>query len=175
MKTIKSLFLIFIASTLFIIPSLAEPLEVDIEGKETVDLHVFNPTSGFANHGVLSLISFIAQLAFAFLIVVWVFISIFAGIKMIKGAGKPEDIEGGMKRIKNMWLGASIGILFFIAVSFLGTMAGIGNIFLWAENLQECSCENAVDDQDCYVYLFQAKASDDTKIWQCDDNGLGWK
>ena len=73
-----------------------------------------------------------------------------------------------------MWTGVSIGIAFFIVASLLGYMAGLGNIFNWAKNLQECSCENA-GIETCYTYLFQAKAKDDNKSWQCSGDGFGWQ
>jgi len=109
--------------------------------------------------GLLAALGLIAQLLFSFLIVIWIFIAIFAGLKIIRSQGDPEGIKGGMTRLKNLWMGATIGILFFIAVSFIGTFAGVGNIFAWSDNLQDCDCSNAAEGADCYTYLFQMKAS----------------
>lgn len=136
--------------------------------------------------GILALLALIAQFLFAFLIVIWIFIAIFAGLKIIRSQGNPEGIQGGMTRIKNLWAGVTIGLLFFVAVSFIGMFAGVGNIFEWADNLQECSCEKAVSGQDCYTYLFQAKASvenEEDYKWFCPTNiklyensyGRGWR
>ncbi len=154
----------------------ADPINIDIDGQEQIQLDVFNPTSGFGNNGILSIIAFVAQFAFAFLIVIWIFISIFAGIKFIRSQGDPEGIEGGKKRIQNLWMAVSIGILFFVVASFMGYFAGIGNIFQWADNLKECECDSSLSGRECYSYLFQAKAKNDDKKtrWVCWHDGQGW-
>jgi len=145
---------------------------IDVNGRNVI-LKLFDP-GGIGNMGTLALLAFIAQMIFVVLIVLWVFIAIFAGIKIIRSQGSPDEIQGGTKRIKNILAGITIAFVFFLAISFLGAMAGIGSIFEWADNLQECSCENATSGTKCYTYLFQAKAADESKTWTCNE-GFGFQ
>ncbi len=154
---------------------------VNVElGEYSLELNIFNPLGGWGNVGILSLLSLIAQLIFVLLIVVWMFIAILAGVKIIRSQGNPDMIKGGMTSIKNMLAGVTIGLLFFIAISFLGSLTGAGNIFQWADSFQECSCKNA-GDYTCYQYKFQAESKvEEGAILQCNKTegekmyGKGW-
>lgn len=153
-------------------------------GGDTLFLNIFDPAGGWGNVGILALLGLAGQLMFAFLVVAWVMIAILAGLKMVKSQGNPEEIEGGAKWIQNMLMGITIGLIFFIAVSILGWFVGVGTVFQWSDNLQDCSCENSAPGVDCYTYKFQAKASREEEIeWVCYENsnpnnpvqGRGWQ
>jgi hypothetical protein len=112
--------------------------------------------AGIFGNGVLSAISFLLTLVLAFMVVAWIGLSIFAGLKIISSAGEPEKIESGTKTIKNIWLGIAIGIGFFAVMSVVGTFAGIGNVFEWYVNLAQCGGADS-------KFLFQERESQDVQ------------
>jgi len=172
----------------------AAPVDVGLPGGNKISLSVFNPTTGWSNMGILSFLAVVARFSFFGLIVLWVFLIIRAGLIIVTSEGG-DKLKSGMKRIRTIWLGVTMGLVFFIAVSFIGTFAGVGTIFEWSDNLLECKCDkslidkafnaHAVIDKNCYQYKFQAKATkenDSLYNWECyqDDKGstfygLGWK
>jgi|GEM_PF-5556627 len=167
----------------------ADPVEIPIEEGPTplISLDIFNPTKGWADVGILSMAGLIARFIFMLLMVVWIALIIYAGAIMVKSEGG-DDMKIQMKRIRNIWIGISAGLGFFILVSLIGFFAGVGNVFQWSENLRDCSCENAVVGETCHEYLFQGRASveDSTKfVWRCHEgtdtvrnmhlDGKGWQ
>lgn len=150
-----------------------EQLSKDVSGS-LINVGAWGDIQGV---GLLSLLALILQFIFVLLIVLWVLIAIFAGIRTIRSQGDPEGIQGGTKRIRNLLAGITVGLLFFIAVSFIGYFAGVGNVFDWSNSLRECSCSNATAGSDCYTFRFQAEASvegGDALNWECSD-GIGWR
>lgn len=147
--------------------------EVDVNGN-TVDTGLFDFGNFTENTGLLSILGVVSSLIFSFLLVAWIFIAIFAGIKIISSQGNPEGIQGGTKRIQNMLMGITIGILFFIAVSVLGWFAGVGNIYEWSESFKECECAGGADT--CYHYRFQAESAYEVAgdELECVE-GAGWQ
>lgn len=184
MKKLLLVIIILSAVGLFLGPVLAEPLSIESPDGGVVTIDTFNPTGGWGNASFLTIGARILTFAFGGLLVAWIFIIIFAAIKIIRQPG--EGLEGGTKRIQNVFYGITIGLLFFVAISFIGTLAGVGNIFEWSDSFQECSCE-AAGDGECYQFKFQAEASredGDSINWFCygvGDNfvfpefeGKGW-
>ncbi|MBD3280564.1 hypothetical protein GF389_03510 [Candidatus Dojkabacteria bacterium] len=178
-----SRFMILSSIILSFLVTVYSQVELEKPDGSTVTIDTFNPGGGWGNSSLLSIGSRILVFAFGGLLVAWIFIIIFAAIKIIREPG--EGLEGGSKRIQNVLYGITIGLLFFVAVSFIGTLAGVGNIFEWSESFQECSCENA-GEAECYTYRFQAEASredGDVIEWYCykegvdspGSPGMGWQ
>lgn len=176
---IKLFLLVVIICSLFGTVVAQQENGVDVQiGDYDLNLDLYNPAGGWGNVGILSLLSLIAEFAFSFLVVAWVFVAIFAGLKIIRSQGASDQIEGGTKRLKNMLAGITVGLLFFVAISVLGSYAGIGNIFEWSDSLKECSCELTPENRKCYTYKFQAESSVDPTqnpdpLWVCVE-GQGW-
>ncbi len=150
-------------------------------GENTLNLDIFDPTGGWGNVGILALLGLIGQLIFGLLVVVWIFIALLSGLKIVRSQGKAEDIESGTGAIGNMLKGITFGLLFFVAVSVIGMITGAGTVFEWSDNLQECSCEASVEGTPCYTYKFQAEASvEEETVWACERDqhgskfGKGW-
>ncbi len=153
-----------------ILGSLASVSALTIKFPEGNDLEVntFEPSGGWGNASLLVIGSRALAISFGLMLVAWIFIIIFAAIRIIRDPG--EGLPAGSKRIQNVFYGISFGLLFFVAISFLGSLAGLGNVFQWSESLQECSCERAAEGETCYFYKFQAEASYEDNVnpnWQC--------
>lgn len=146
-------------------------LDIEFPGGESVNIAPFETSGGWGNMSPLSLAGRVLSFVFAGLLVVWIFIIIFAAIKIITDPGS-EGLQSGSKRIQRVLVGITIGLLFFVGVSFIGMLAGVGTIFEWSESFRECACSEGVTP--CYRYRFQAEASreDGGQIeWYCyDDN-----
>ena len=150
-------------------------LTIKFPDNNNLEVNTFEPTGGWGNASPLVIGSRVLAISFGLMLVAWIFIIIFAAIRIIRDPG--EGLPAGSKRIQNVFYGISFGLLFFVAISFLGSLAGLGNVFQWSESLQECSCENAKEGDICYSYRFQAEASredGDTLDWYCGTTGLGW-
>jgi len=116
-------------------------------------IQLFLPNfGGVFSNGILATISFFLSLVFGFMVVIWVGLSIYAGIKIISSAGNPEGIESGMKTIKNIWTGIALGLLFFVALSLIGVFVGFGSVLDWSTNLAQCGGASG-------EFLFQKKQS----------------
>ncbi len=126
--------------------------QVNLSG---VTLYLPNVGGVFGN-GILSAISFFLTIILALMVVAWIGLSIFAGLKIISSAGEPDKIESGTKTIKNIWLGIAIGIGFFAVLSVVGTIAGIGNVFEWYTNLAQCGGGDS-------KFLFQERESQEVQ------------
>ncbi|MBN1332117.1 hypothetical protein JW978_04580 [Candidatus Dojkabacteria bacterium] len=175
-KKLLALFVLIGIVLTLLLPVSADPIGIEDPAKPgdtLITIDTFNPLGGWGNASFLTIGSRILVFAFSGLFVAWIFIIIFAAIKIMRQPGE-EGMTAGSKRIKNVFYGISIGLLFFMAISFIGTFAGVGNIFEWSESFQECSCENAGEEQ-CYQYKFQAEASredGDVVEWSCYKEGV---
>lgn len=87
--------------------------------------------------GVASGISWILSFAFTGLIVIWVISSIIAAYK-ITTSGLEKEYETGLKTIKNIWVSATVGLLFFGFISLIGAFIGIGGVTEWNYTLSQC-------------------------------------
>ena len=93
--------------------------------------------SGIASNGVFAAIGFFLEWVLGFLILIWIGFSMFAAYKIITSQ-MAEGLEEGVKIIKNIWIGISIGLLFFASLSLIGAIMGIGNITEWHHSLAQC-------------------------------------
>ncbi|KXK09723.1 MAG: hypothetical protein UZ20_WS6002000291 [candidate division WS6 bacterium OLB21] len=69
---------------------------------------------GIATGGVLSVIAFGISMVFTVMVVVWVALSIYAGIRIITSAAEPDGIEAGKKTITNIWIGIAMFLGFLV-------------------------------------------------------------
>ncbi|MFQ5493455.1 MAG: hypothetical protein ACE5DX_04820 [Candidatus Dojkabacteria bacterium] len=132
--------------------------QVDIGG---VKLDLFN-FGGIFSRGLLAAVGFFMSLFFTFLLVVWVGLSIYAALKIVASQGNPESIQGAMTTIRNIWVGIAMGLVFFVVLSFLGSMVGFGNIYQWANNLSQCGGSGSGE------FLFQVVESPEVRDMQED-------
>jgi hypothetical protein len=93
--------------------------------------------SGIASNGVFAAIGFFLEWILGFLLIIWIGFSIYAAFKIITSQ-MAEGLEEGVKIIKNIWIGISIGLLFMISLSFIGAFVGFGNITEWHHSLAQC-------------------------------------
>lgn len=96
------------------------------------------PLSGISSGGVLSTIGTLAGAAFTVVLVIWVGISVWAALTIIRGSGDAQAQEKGFTMIKNIWLGISSLFVFFVVLSMIGTIFGFGSVYSWSENFLQC-------------------------------------
>jgi len=94
--------------------------------------------SGIASQGIFATIAYVLELIFGLMVLIWVGYSIYAGYKIITNS-EAKGIEEGIKIIKNIWIGISIGLLFFVVLSITGSVMGVGDITRWHIGLAQCN------------------------------------
>ncbi len=93
---------------------------------------------GIFNSGLFATVGSFLSYFFVLLIVIWVGYSIYAAYKIVLSQGEEKDIETGMTLIKNVWMSISYGMIFFIALSIIGAIVGIGDVTQWNTQLAQC-------------------------------------
>lgn len=89
------------------------------------------------DQGIGSAIGWVLSFAFTGLLVIWVVFSIIAAYKITR-SGMEKELEEGMTLIKNVWMSASGGLLFFAVVSIVGAFIGVGSLMEWPYTLAQC-------------------------------------
>lgn len=103
------------------------------------DTTLFLPNfGGVIQGGLLATVGFFMSIFFSAMVVIWVALSIYAGIRIISSAGNPEGIEKGTTTIKNIWIGIAMGLGFFALLSLAGAFVGFGNVYEWSTKLAQC-------------------------------------
>ena len=97
---------------------------------------------GIFNSGVFAAIGFFLWYFLFALIIILVGFSIYGAFKISLSQGDEKKIEEGTTLIKNVWISAAWGILFFIILSIIGNLFGIGDITQWNTKLAQCKGSN---------------------------------
>lgn len=118
---------------------------------------------GIATGGVLSVIAFGISMVFTVMVVVWVALSIYAGIRIITSAAEPDGIEAGKKTITNIWIGIAMFLGFLVVLSVVGAFTGIGDIYSWHTNLAQCGGTSG-------QFMFQYLETDETLKGYSEDD-----
>ena len=100
----------------------------------STDFVIDAPHTGVSSGGVLATIGTLAGAAFTIVLVIWVGISIWAALTIIRGSGDAQAQEKGFTMIKNIWMGISSLFVFFVILSMIGTIFGFGSVYSWSEN-----------------------------------------
>jgi len=106
-------------------------------------------------------------------LVVWVVVSLLAGIKIIQSQGNPDKIQEGMTRIKYVWLSVSAIFIFFVIVSLVGAIFGYGTPVEWGNTLAQCGGYNGpfyFAQKDQQVDYYKSKMGIDansSKVYCC--------
>jgi hypothetical protein len=87
--------------------------------------------------GIASGIGWVLSFAFMGLLAIWITFSIIAAYK-ISRSGMEKELETGMTLIKNVWVSATVGLIFFAVISVIGSFMGVGNITEWNYTLMQC-------------------------------------
>jgi hypothetical protein len=93
--------------------------------------------TGIASQGIFATIGYFLEMVFGLLLIIWIGYSIFAAYKIIT-SNMAKGLEEGVTIIKNVWVGISIGLGFFIVLSLVGTIIGVGDVTSWHTNLSQC-------------------------------------
>jgi hypothetical protein len=124
----------------------------------TTTLALTPHTGGAFGGGFLSVGSFYIWITFVILMVVWVALSIYAGIKIMNGGGNPQETEAGITVIRHIWTGVFMFVGFLVGLSVLGSFLGFGSIYTWSDNLYLCKVgygfPNSDIDPDTRTYYF---------------------
>ena len=94
--------------------------------------------NGVFNNGALAALGALLGFFLGAMILIWIGFSIYGAYKFILSNGDPKGIEGGMTLIKNVWISISVGIIFFIVISVIGTFLGVGDVTKWYYQLAQC-------------------------------------
>lgn len=112
----------------------------DSIGLETISIPFFPqvslPDSEYATF--LSWASFAGGLFSIGLIVFWVFLILRAAFTMLKSEGHEEMVADSISRLKSVFIGAALAILFPIGLSVLGSLLGLGNLWSWPAAFRDC-------------------------------------
>lgn len=133
-------------------------------------------TKGIFAGGLLSGVGALLSYAFTALIVLWVILSIYAAYTIITSAGDPQKVEKGFTIVKNVWIGGTSLLLFFVALMLISIFAGFGSVYNWSLYLRQCGGSSG-------GYYFKEVLEDvefdesiiedaQVKAYCCDD---GWK
>lgn len=104
----------------------------------------------FDNYSILSWISFFGSLAIVLVIILWIIRILLIGVDVIRQGDNEEKLQEGIKRIKSLFIGIVLGMIFPIGLSIIGMIAGIGNIFQWPIMFSFCQQSSQ------YEFFFQA-------------------
>ncbi|HEC65757.1 MAG TPA: hypothetical protein ENI23_10705 [bacterium] len=128
--------------------------------EEGIRLDLFNPNFGIS--GFYSLVGLISMTVFSLLIVVWLVVIGIGAFQIISSQGDEQKIQSGYKNVKNVFVGITIGMLFFIALSLVGTFLGFGNVYQWADKLAICELgESSIPAQRDDIFKFQFEEKTD--------------
>ena len=93
---------------------------------------------GVFERGALSTVSFFISMFFSLVIIVWIVYTLFAVFKIISSQGNPEEVEKSFASIRNIWIGISMGLVFFAVIALLGAIFGFGSVYDWSTRLAQC-------------------------------------
>jgi len=111
--------------------------DISIDGLGGLHLSIPDP-GGLFSGGLLSGFGVILQLVFGITLLVWVFLTIMAGLAIIRSNGNPEQIQANVKKLKYVWLSVSAVFLFFVVISIVGAVVGYGTPADWGNTLAQC-------------------------------------
>lgn len=147
--------------------------DITIPGLEGFLLRLPDP-AGLFSGGLLSGLGTVAQFAFAAILLVWIVLSILAGIKIVRSQGNPDEMKEGMTKLKNVWIAVSIFFGFFMIMSIIGAVVGFGTPLEWGNSLAQCGGFDGpfyfsqIDQQTAYYHTkFDVNISDDEKGYCC--------
>jgi hypothetical protein len=89
------------------------------------------------DRGIGAALGWLLSFAFMGLLAIWVTFSIVAAYKITR-SGMEKELEEGMTLIKNVWISATAGLLFFAVISVVGSFIGVGNFTQWNYTLAQC-------------------------------------
>ncbi|HOY46160.1 MAG TPA: hypothetical protein PKU95_00830 [Candidatus Dojkabacteria bacterium] len=87
--------------------------------------------------GVASGVGWLLSFAFMGLLAIWITFSLIAAYKITR-SGMEKELETGVTLIKNVWVSATVGLIFFAVISVIGSFIGVGNITEWNYTLMQC-------------------------------------
>ncbi len=101
-----------------------------------LDLGLPNFTTIFDN-GIAAGVGWLLSFAFMGLLAIWIVFTIIAAYK-ITTSGMEKAMEEGFTLIKNTWISATVGLVFFAVLSVIGSFLGVGNFTEWNYTLAQC-------------------------------------
>lgn len=106
---------------------------------EAAGIVLRTPSAGgvFAN-GALGAVGYVLGYFFTALILIWIVYSLYAAYKILLSQGAEQDLQKGYTLIKNVWISITWGMIFFVAISIIGSFTGIGDITQWYYQLAQC-------------------------------------
>jgi hypothetical protein len=102
------------------------------------------------SYSILSWVSFFGNLAIVAVIILWIVRILLIGVEVIRNGENEEKLQEGVKRIKALFIGIVMGMVFPIGLSIIGSRVGIGNIFQWPIMFSFCR------EGSQYEFFFQA-------------------
>ncbi|MBN1916243.1 hypothetical protein JW796_04680 [Candidatus Dojkabacteria bacterium] len=117
---------------------------------------IFVPAN-FAEGGIYSLLGYLSSLVFSVLLVVWIVVIIIGVFKIISSQGAEDKIKSGYQEVKNVFIGLTTGLIFFVVLSLIGVFFGFGNVYQWAQNLEMCRATSTIPGVKKNELKFQAK------------------
>ncbi len=116
-------------------------------GLQPVSITFFNQIAlpGGPYSTVLSWISFGGSIASIGLIVFWIYRLIKASAEALQSEGNEEGLAEAYKKVKSVFIGAALAILFPVGLSVIGFLMGLGPIWSWPAALRSCPGANGTD------------------------------
>ncbi len=160
MKMKKNILVLSIIYFFFALPSLVAA-QVVIEGDPggllgDLEIDFFFPAN-FAVGGIYSLLGYFASLIFSILLVVWIVVIIKGVLQINSSQGDEGGIKSGFQNIKNVFIGLTSGLVFFVVLSLVGVFFGFGNVYQWADKLSMCKLGPAPISTRDQEFKFQAE------------------
>lgn len=119
----------------------SDPLDIDNSiGLDPIKIPFFPqvnlPTNEYSTF--LSWASFIGGLFSIGLVIFWVFLILRASFTMLKSEGNEEMVADSISRLKSVFIGAALSIIFPIGLSVIGGILGLGNLWAWPAAFRNC-------------------------------------
>lgn len=106
---------------------------------ESIGITINTPNAGGVfDNGALAAVGYFLGYFFAIMMFIWVVFSIYAAYKILLSQGSDKDMQKGFTLIKNVWISITWGMVFFVAISIIGSFTGIGDISQWYYQLAQC-------------------------------------
>lgn len=110
---------------------------------ESIGITINTPNAGGVfDNGALAAVGYFLGYFFAIMMFIWVVYSLYAAYKILLSQGNEKDMQTGFTLIKNVWISITWGMVFFVAISIIGSFTGIGDISQWYYQLAQCKGEN---------------------------------
>lgn len=118
--------------------------DVDDSGLDTIELFFFDVGDALLPSAEATFFSWLAwfgAVGSIGLIIFWTVLLLRAAFQALKSEDNSEELGESYKKIKSLFIGLGLSILFPVILTIVGTLFGLGNFYNWPQALEACNAQ----------------------------------